>query len=583
MHALVWVKDRSQRAHLAFAALAVGAALFTWANLVMMRAQTPEAFANALWWNNCIIFLLVVAVVAFIRSYFRTARPWLGHLAWILRLLALVVNFVHAPVFDYDSISAMRPINFLGDRVYVADGVTSVWHWFGQISLVMLVYFILDASYSLWRLGSPQERRRALVIGIPAGVFVVAGAGSAALIFGRVVDWPHLEFVPFMGLLIAMGYELSSDVLRAAKLASELQMSETALRESEQRMTMAADAARLGMWIWELQTGDTWLTNKCRELFAFPQGTVVTYDMFLKRLHPDDRDRIEVEIHRAIEIRGAHQIEYRIALPDGSERWIVSHLKVDADASALACRVRGVCIDVSQQRYAELAARELSGRLINAQEEERSRLARDLHDDLSQRLALILVEVELLRRTQRDAREDAVEQLATQLRELSSEVHRLSYQLHPAKLDQLGLESAARSWCRDVTRQSGVLIEFVTASIPADVPPEIALCFYRIIQEALRNVARHSHARTARVEFTTTDNTLDLVVSDTGHGFDVTSTERARGLGLLSMRERAHLLGGTIEVRSRPGDGTSVVVAIPLPAHRSTGRSTPSGSVAMGM
>ena len=565
VHLVIWSKDREARANLAFSGLAVSVALFAWCCLLMMRAQTTEAFAWALWWSNGAVFLMVAGVAGFVHTYFRTARAWLGHAAWLLRLLTLVAHVVRMPNSDYVRISDIRSVSFLGEQVAVAEGIPSVWYWTGQASLVLLLWFVIDACYALWRGGDAVEKRRALVIGVPTGAFVLLGGISAALIFGQVVDWPHIEFVPFLGILLPMGYQLSSDVLRAARLARELQTSEAALRESDHRMTMAADAARLGMWIWDLRSGEIWLTDKCRDILAFAPNDAVTSDQFAQRLHQHDRQRVESEMQRVLDVETVHQTEYRITLPDGSVRWIASHLRVDRDASRRPVRMLGVSIDVTEQRTAEIAARELSGRLINAQEDERRRIARDLHDDLSQRLSLLAVDLQLLERTQSGG-QGSMAELASKVQDLSSEVHKVAYRLHPAKLDQLGLVIAARGWCRDVTDQSGVTVEFVSSDVPINLPRDVALCLYRILQEALRNVVRHSQAATARVDLTRTGDTLHLIVSDTGRGFDAGVGGTTSGLGLLSMRERAYLLDGNIAVHSRPGAGTRVVVTIPLSA-----------------
>jgi signal transduction histidine kinase len=582
MHTVVWVQNRAARAHLAFSVLAIGVALFAWCNLLASVADTPDQFVSALWWMQVTLFVMVAGMVAFVRFYFRTARPWLGHLAWTIRLVALIVNFVRPPVFNYESISAVRKVDFLGVPVAVAEGVPSAWTWFGQLGLALLLAFVVDASFRLWRVGTPQERRRAAVIGFPTAVFVGAGSAWAALVFAGVLDWPHLEFIAFLGVLCAMAYELSADVLRAARLAGELQVSEAALRESERRMSMAAEAARLGMWIRDFPTETMWLTTQCRTLFALSPHETVTYDGFLDRLEPGDRRRVREEDRRAIEDGGLHHSESRLLLPDGSVRWVVLHRRVDVDRSGRPVRMLGISVDVTEQRNAELAARELGGRLINAQEDERRRIARDLHDDFSQRLSLLSVELALLSRLDAPTLKgsayaeprEGFDEVIAQVRELSSEVHRLSHQLHPAKLDQLGLEMAARSWCRDLTRQSRVRVEFEARDVPPDVPAGTALCAYRILQESLQNVARHSGVGVARVSLTATAGVLQLTVRDDGRGFD-TTTGNGGGLGLLSMRERAHLLNGSLTIESAPGRGTCVNLELPLtngaPAARADG------------
>jgi PAS domain S-box-containing protein len=567
VHVGIWWKDRAALANLGFSLLATGVAWFAWCELAMLRAGTPEQFATALRWTEASVFVMVVGTLTFVGFYFRTGRTWIGHVAWSLRLLTLVVNFTRPTSVNYDTITRLQPIRLLGETVFIAEGVLSGWHWVGHISLALVLIFVADASYRQWRAGSVYEKQRALTIGLTTSVFVLAGGASAALIFTEVLRLPHLEFVLFLPVLCAMSYELSRDVLRAAKLARELQASEAALRESERRMTMATDAARLGMWIWDIRSGQVWMTDHCRGLLGFPPDAVVDNDAFLHRLHPDDRATQEVLIRRAIESSAPFRTEYRVVLPDGSLRWIGAHGRSDVDETGHAIRTLGICIDISEQRNAEEAARELGGRLINAQEDERRRIARDLHDDLNQRLALLSVEMELLGRsqTQRDSAA-LVEHLTSQIRDLSSDVHKLSYQLHPAKLDQLGLVTAARGWCRDVAAQSSVPIEFIADGVPDDLPADVGLCLFRLIQEALRNVVRHSGATSASVELSADSAGLRLLVTDQGRGFDPAAAATTGGLGLVSMQERVRLLRGAMVVHSRPGGGTSVVAHVPLPA-----------------
>ncbi len=216
-------------------------------------------------------------------------------------------------------------------------------------------------------------------------------------------------------------------------------------------------------------------------------------------------------------------------------------------------------------RESEQAARELSGRLIHTQEEERRRVARDLHDDFNQRLALLSVELDLLgRKSPRTDSAAKLQQLGGQVRDLSSDVHRLAYKLHPAKLDQLGLATAVGGLCRDLSQKSGVKMEFTPENVPRDLPADIAGCLFRVAQESLWNVVRHSEAKAARVELAVRDGHIRLTVSDAGKGFDLEAARKAGGLGLLSMRERVRLSGGDLKIRSKPGQGTQAELTIPL-------------------
>ena len=209
--------------------------------------------------------------------------------------------------------------------------------------------------------------------------------------------------------------------------------------------------------------------------------------------------------------------------------------------------------------------RHLAGRLIASQEAERQRIARELHDDLSQKLALLKVDLEQLRSTNAATVSDIdarVKTISDQTTEIAGEVRRLSHQLHPARLQALGLVAAVDAVCRDVGRQHGIAVEFTHNDIPRKVDPELALCVYRITQEALQNVVKHSGATRASVGLRHDRGDLSLQIEDSGSGFDRPDGRHA-GLGLVSMRERVTFLDGTIAIHSVPGEGTRIKVCVP--------------------
>ncbi len=224
--------------------------------------------------------------------------------------------------------------------------------------------------------------------------------------------------------------------------------------------------------------------------------------------------------------------------------------------------------EVAQRGRAERTLRDLSARLMMAQEQERSWLARELHDDLSQKLALLAVELEQLgQKPPSSPAEIRSRTLALWRRtqEISSDLHNLSRQLHPSQFRLLGLEPALKRFCRDFGEQQGLAVEFSFSPGRAAqaVPEDIALCLFRITQEALHNVAAHSGAQKAHVELSESQDAVRLCVSDPGVGFDKEASEGKPGLGLVSMRERAHLAGGEIAIESRPSQGTRITVTVP--------------------
>ena len=222
-----------------------------------------------------------------------------------------------------------------------------------------------------------------------------------------------------------------------------------------------------------------------------------------------------------------------------------------------ALRVNEHALQVSQED-----TRKLAGRLIAAQEVERARIARELHDDLSQKVALLSMDIHQIAATEAPALRGRAKLMAERAAELGTDLHNLSHELHPAKLQIFGLVTATQQLCRDLAAHHRVSIDFLHDHMPSDVIPDQALCLYRITQEALQNVVKHSGARAAVVRLTGVPDSLQLEISDTGSGFD--TSELGDGMGLLSMRERVNFLGGHIKIWSKPGMGTCVSVQVPF-------------------
>ena len=225
----------------------------------------------------------------------------------------------------------------------------------------------------------------------------------------------------------------------------------------------------------------------------------------------------------------------------------------------------GFVRDITARKQAEQAEREFGGRLLQAQEAERARLARELHDDITQRLAMLAIDAGRV-----DSGPDGVGRSRTMqdirngLARLSEDVHSLSYRLHPSLLEDLGLADALKAECERLSRQESISIRAQLGEIPAEIPPDTGICLFRVTQEALRNVVRHAHARTVDISLRTLDGGLQLAVTDAGIGFDPGQQRQRPSLGLASMRERVRLLGGELDIESEPGHGTTILAWVPL-------------------
>jgi len=236
--------------------------------------------------------------------------------------------------------------------------------------------------------------------------------------------------------------------------------------------------------------------------------------------------------------------------------------------------VIGLFANLHKRKQAETKLRErekdlqnLTGRLIWGQEEERRRLARELHDDLTQRLAVLAIQAGTMEQAANDGRQPLLKEfhdLRDQAVQISADIHNISRQIHPSILDDLGLEKAVESECNRFSSREGIEVVFAAEGIPGTLPKDVALSFYRIIQEGLTNIAKHACARHATVSLSGTEHGLRLSVRDDGIGFDAAEGKRKPGLGLSSMRERVRIIHGELRIRSEPEKGTTIHVNVPL-------------------
>ena len=561
---LVWWSNRTAWANLLFVMTALSTAAFTLCELRQMRVGTAEELLSAMRWTHVALLGVLVSTTWFVTFYLGAGRRWLAWTVSGLRVFYLLVAFLVWGNVNYLEITSLRRVPFLGESVTAFSGIKNPWMLFGYATMLLILILVADASVTAWRRG---ERRKALMIGGSVEFFLLLGTFQAAL-----VHWAHLP-IPvligplYLGLVLVMASELSRDVLRTSQLVHKLQNSEAGLRESEARMSLAVDAADFGIWIRDFARNEVWASTKFRELFGFAPWEPLEYGAILKRLHPEDRGNLEGAV--AIAVAGAnggkYLAEYRLLMPDGTTRWMASQGRVEHDATGQPLLTRGAARDITAQKDAEGVVRSLSGRLLSAQEEERRLIARELHDNLSQQLALLSIGIEELamRSGDRTTLAASMRQLGARTAEISTEVHSLSHRLHSTKLDALGLEAAVRGHCREL-HALGLQVQCLAESVPNAVPYEVALCLFRIVQEGLNNVVKHSGAPEARVTLTGTDGAILLTIADSGRGFDASVTTMGGGVGLASMRERVHLIGGELTVTSGPGLGTTIGVRAPV-------------------
>jgi PAS domain S-box-containing protein len=355
MHFVVWWKDRTARASLVFAVMATAVAAFATLELAMMRAETPAQFGIAVRWLHVPIWVLVASLVGFVRLYLRAGRRWLAWTVVGVRTVSLILNLVFSPNINYREITALRHVSFLGEPVSVAVGVPNPPVLVAQLSLLLLIVFVTDATITVWRRG---DRRQALMVGGSILLFITAATADGVAVAWGIISMPVSVSLFYQAIVVAMACELSYDVLHAAAFARRLQASEAALGESEARINLVANAANLGLWLWNIPGDELWVTEKWRELFGFADSEPVTFARLLQIVHPGDRERMKQLVQHMFEHGGEYESEYRITLPDGSTRWILGHGSVELDERGKPAFARGVSRDITKRKIAEEDLRE---------------------------------------------------------------------------------------------------------------------------------------------------------------------------------------------------------------------------------
>ena len=318
-------------------------------------------------------------------------------------------------------------------------------------------------------------------------------------------------------------------------------------------------------WEGEIEgTRFTYVSEQAVKMLGYPVGLWYEPKFLSSHIHADDLTWVLAAYQKQTRVTEHFDLTFRMWASDDRLVWVQNLVSVGAEKEGTT-KIDGFMIDVSERKRTEEALKDLGSRLIAAQEEERRRVARELHDDFNQRLALLSVELEQLGQKieplglRRDVR-----RIQTQAQEIAAEIHRLSYKLHPSKLDHLGLAAAVKSLCAELTKSGKVKVEFHQSGFPAQLDKDITLCVFRIAQEGLRNCVKHSGAESARVVLTRTRNVIRLLVSDNGCGFNTKTALMEKGLGFISMKERLHVLGGEMNVYSKPLHGTRIEVSVPL-------------------
>ena len=442
----------------------------------------------------------------------------------------------------------MTLLSLFGYLTFVSAG-----RWIQPALLYSLVPLLLWATL---RLG---------LKGVSTSMIVIAflSVGGAAHGRGPFAQQGALNSVLSIQLFL---FFVAMPFMFLAVLVEEQKLAEEVLRESEGRFRAVANTAPVMIWM----SGPDRLCTYCNKPWLQFTGRHLEAELgngWEECVHPEDRQACAEAYTQAFNRSQSFTSEYRLRRHDGEYRWILTTVVPRFESADSFLGYISSAVDVTDRKRAEESLSSLSGRLIEAQEQERHHIARELHDDISQKLVLLSIELQELTDSLPDSPtrpRNRIDLLMNRISEIASDTHALSHRLHSSKLETLGLVAAMRGFCRELAEQRDVKINFAHSKVPDLLPPHVSLCLFRVLQEGLSNAVKHSGVRRFNVQLDSLPDQLQLTIRDAGAGFDPGMAMHNNGLGLISMRERISNLKGTISIISKPQCGTEIRARVPL-------------------
>lgn len=588
MHLMRGFMDRRSRTDFAFAASAFCLVGVAYTELQSMSARTPEEWVFWIRWCYVPVSGLVVALALTVKLYLGTGRTWLVVSLVGVRIVILLLNFLHDPTIAFDRVDSITSVPFLGERISVVDRAeTSSWQWLGTAANFLLIYILLDATIAHWRKGGREGRRRALVMGGAVALYALVAGLYVQFVLWRLTTLPLLITPTFAILMLAMAYELSREALHASRLAAELQ-------DSKRRLEMAAGAASIGLWEWDSRTGRVWSTRQSREIFGFADAAPPTFDGWLERIHAEDRAWVR-ESARPENLRDDSQVaEFRVCPPGSAMRWVTAGGRVGRTDGGRHLLMRGFMRDTTDQRRTQEETRALRSEVAHAGRVSLlGQLASSLAHELSQPLGAILRNSEAAEFVLAAAQPDCEE-----LKEINADIHRdgrragdvidrlrallkhREMQMQPVAIDGLMQDVVTLVRADSVSRH--VQIDCVTdpglPSVPGD-RVHLSQVLLNVIMNGMDSVMslEPAHRRLSvrarrdgrdRVAVEITDSGPGIPEAQIGHVFDPFFTTKAAGMGLgLSIsRTIAEAHGGTLEAENGMAGGAVFRLILPVAA-----------------
>ncbi|MEZ0389622.1 MAG: ATP-binding protein [Verrucomicrobium sp.] len=590
MHLAIWCRTIRGWVHLSYFVATLGVVGLAACEMGTIKATSPEMMAFSVKMAQVASAVFTVGCLSFVHLHFGTGNRGLLAVALGARALAVVLNFVTGSSLHFLSVESLEYGTLLGERAaMVGVAVPNPWLPAAPLAALMFMVYVADASIRLWRRGPGEGRARALFVGGSLVFFAIMASAQPALVAMQAVKMPFFISLPFMAMVLAMGYELSVDVLRTSQIGEEL-------RESRERLALAAAAAHLALWEWNIPVDRIWISESGTHLYGISPPDIFTIGRFEESIHSADRGMVMTALRKAIDGPDGYAAEYRVVVPGQPIRWIAASGQVQRDGRGKAQLLRGISIDVSALKHAELeSARQRNDLAHLSRVATLGELSGSLDHELNQPLAIVLSNAQAAQRLLAQEKPDLAEvkdilnDIISEDRRAGEVIKRLRALLKhgEAKLQLIGLEALTRevmALMRSDLVERGVS---VAVDFSCEVPPVLGdpVQIQQVLLNLMLNgcdamIANRDHERPLHLSARLVDGFVRITIQDQGAGlpenhgekifepFYTTKTE-GLGMGLAICRSIVTAHGGRLTAEPGPVRGTLFHMDLPVTAsHR---------------
>lgn len=590
IHFSIWFRRQSLVNHLLFSVIAALVPVIGAIELIAMHVDTPAQYATMIRWGHVPVALLYILLLVYVHRRFGAGRTWLLIAACLVRASALVPNFLIGDNLNFIKVESLGRLQVWGGEVVnVPQGPGNAWTLLGQLSYVLMAWYLLDVIRTVWRRGGLEQRRSAVLVCGSIILFILLHNAINLLVILGYLHLPFIVSITFAGAILVASYELGSDVVRAAFLAERLVDSQAQLHESEQRLQLAAQAGGMGLWAWDPDRGSSWFTTTGYELVGLAPGETLPWEGLVARAHPEDHAAMWQA--RQVALRtGVFDCEYRLPQADGKMRWLVAKGRSEAGTGGVSGMIRGVLIDVTERRLLEQEAAQRRDELTHlSRVSVLGELSGSLAHELNQPLAAILSNAQAaLRFLDRDTPElgevrDSLVQIVDNDKRAREVIRRLRALLRKEQVphEVVDLNALVRETLllanSDLVRRSVAVSLDLQSPLPVTTgdPIQLQQVFLNLVVNACdamqETPAQRQIIVTTRampgdmVEWSVGDNGAGIAPDDLERIFApfVTSKAEGIGLGLAICRTIVQAHGGSLWASNRSEGGAALHVMLP--------------------